>query len=330
MKKILLCLLLFLAGLVAVLYRSDLSVEELAMRYATPDSRFMDLDSMRVHYRIEGNANDTVPLVLLHGTGSMLQTWDGWVKVLGPERRIIRLDLPGYALTGPHPQNRATSIYYADFLHRFLNRLGVNRCDLAGNSLGGNIAWHLTLIHPVQVRSLVLIDAAGYPFTPKSVPFGFKLARLRGIGGLVANLTPDALFRSSLENVYFADSLVTDPLVHTYADLNRRTGNRKNFVQRQPVLDSLWQRIRQIRQPTLIMWGQHDNLIPTTVADRFHRDLPNDTLIMYPNAGHVPMEEIPRQTAHDYWRWTARLFSTPKAPLASTAITGRGRAETGR
>ncbi|MEZ0541821.1 alpha/beta fold hydrolase [Fibrella arboris] len=306
MKKTLLYLLLVLAGLVAVLFRSDLSVDELAMRYTTADSRFMTLDSMRVHYRVEGNSADTVPLVLLHGTGAMLQTWDGWVDALKKDRRLIRLDLPGYALTGPQPQNAASAIYYADFLHRFLVRLGVKCCDLAGNSLGGTIAWHLTLIHPGQVRQLVLIDAAGYPFTPKSVPIGFRLARLPGFSGLLAKLTPDALFRSSLENVYYADSLVSDRRVQTYADLNRRTGNREQFVQRKPVLDSLWQRINQIRQPTLILWGQHDELIPLSVAARFHHDLPNDTLIVYPNAGHVPMEEIPAQTAGDYRTWSMK------------------------
>ncbi|RYF66811.1 MAG: alpha/beta hydrolase, partial [Cytophagaceae bacterium] len=127
-----------------------------------------------------------------------------------------------------------------------------------------------------------------------------------GIGGLVAKLTPDALFRSSLTNVYFADSLVSDKLIHTYADLNRRTGNRENFVKRKPVLDSLWQRIDQIRQPTLVLWGQHDDLIPLTVADRFHHDLPNNSLIVYPNAGHVPMEEIPTRTAGDYRAWSVK------------------------
>ncbi|ARK09718.1 alpha/beta hydrolase [Fibrella sp. ES10-3-2-2] len=307
MKKKRLYLLLFPVVLLAVLYRSNLSVEELSLRYTTPDSRFMTLDSMRVHYRIEGNPADTVPLVLLHGTGAMLQTWDGWVKALSPERRLIRLDLPGYALTGPHPQNAASELYYADFVNRFLARLRIKQCDLAGNSLGGNIAWHLALIHPGRVRSLVLIDAAGYPFTSRSVPIGFTLARMPGVGGLVAKLTPDALFRSSLETVYFADSLISDPLVHTYADLNRRAGNREHFVRRKPLLDSLWQRIGQIQQPTLILWGQHDDLIPLSVAKRFHHDLPNDTLIVYPNAGHVPMEEIPTQTAGDYQAWSRGL-----------------------
>jgi pimeloyl-ACP methyl ester carboxylesterase len=289
------------------MYQSSLPVDELKPRYTTADSRFMSLDGMNVHYRLEGNPADSVPLVLLHGTGAMLQTWDGWVMNLKADRRIIRLDLPGYALTGPHPTNEASATYYANFMNRFLTQLGVKRCDLAGNSLGGNIAWHVALLHPDRVRQLVLIDAVGYPFTSKSVPIGFKLARLPGLGGFLAKLTPNAVFRSSLKNVYFADSLVTEPLVRTYAELNRREGNRENFVRRKLVLDSLWQRIGEIKHPTLILWGQHDDLVPLDVADRFHQDLPNDTLIVYPNAGHVPMEEIPVRTVEDYRAWAVRI-----------------------
>ena len=299
MKKPLLIILALLAGIYVTLYRSDLTVRELVERYTTPNSRQILVDGMRVNYRIEGNPSDTLPLVLLHGTGSMLQTWDNWVKLMQGQRRIIRLDLPGYGITGPHPTNEASGTYYADFVVRFMDRIGEKRCDLAGNSLGGNIAWHVALAYPDRVRKLILIDAAGYPFTSKSVPIGFKLARVPGIAGLVAKLTPDALFRSSLENVYFNDSLITDQLVQTYADLNRREGNRENFVKRKPQTDSLYHKIGQIRQPTLIMWGLHDDLIPPASGERFHHDLPNDTLIVYPNAGHVPMEEIPAQTAKD-------------------------------
>jgi pimeloyl-ACP methyl ester carboxylesterase len=306
MNKIVLILVALLAGVYFTLYRSDLTVRELVERYTTPNSRQILVDGMRVNYRMEGNPSDTLPLVLLHGTGSMLQTWDNWVKLMQGQRRIIRLDLPGYGITGPHPKNEASGAYYADFMVRFLDRIGEKRCDLAGNSLGGNIAWHVALLHPEYVRKLILIDAAGYPFTSKSVPIGFKLARVPGIAGLVAKLTPDALFRSSLENVYFNDSLITDQLVQTYADLNRREGNRENFVKRKPQLDSLYHKIGQIKQPTLILWGLHDDLIPVALADRFHRDLPNDTLIVYPNAGHVPMEEIPSQTANDALRFLSK------------------------
>lgn len=307
-KKILLYTAIILLLLVAALYRTDLSVVELKSRYAnTVSSGFLELDGMNVHYRLEGNPSDSIPLVLIHGTGAMLQTWDGWVDALKTSRRLIRLDLPGYGLTGPQPQNEASARYYARFMALFIERLGYKRCDVAGNSLGGNIAWHMALMGGDRIRQLVLIDAAGYPFRSKSVPIGFRLARLPLLGGFLAKLTPDALFRSSLENVYVNDALVTDSLVQRYADLNRREGNRENFVRRRPALDSLWQQVGQIRQPTLILWGKHDELIPLEVAYRFHRDLPNDTLIVYPNAGHVPMEEIPGQTVADYQRWSARL-----------------------
>jgi pimeloyl-ACP methyl ester carboxylesterase len=307
MKRILFYIVLLLAVLVACLYRTDLNLPDLKNRYMTPDSRFTLLDGMNVHYRVEGNPSDSVPILLIHGTGAMLQTWDGWAAALKAERRVIRLDLPGYGITGPHPTNEASANYYADFITRFMDIMGYIRFDVAGNSLGGTIAWHVALSSPQRVRQLVLIDAAGYPFTPKSVPLGFQLARIPLISGFVAKLTPDILFRKSLENVYYNDSLVTDKLVETYADLNRREGNRQNFVRRRPTLDSLYKRIPEIKHPTLILWGAHDELIPVEVANRFHRDLPNDTLIVYPNAGHVPMEELPSPTAYHYRMWAYRV-----------------------
>lgn len=304
LRRFLLVLLLIVTGMGVALYRPDIPVETLRRMYASPISTFIDIDGMPVHYRMEGNPADSIPLLLIHGTSSSLLTWDAWVSALKNDHKLIRLDLPGYALTGPPMPGSAgfdtiTADYYARFLSDFLNRLAVKRCDVAGNSLGGNIAWHLALRDPGRVRKLILIDASGYPFTPKSIPIGFRLAQIPGLGGLLANLTPDGLFRSSLKNVYADDTKVTEILVRQYADMTRRTGNRHWFVTRKTPLDSAWQQIGQIRQPTLLLWGQQDDLIPVAVAGRFHHDLPHDTLIVYPNAGHVPMEEIPAQTVAD-------------------------------
>ncbi|GAA4466045.1 alpha/beta hydrolase [Nibrella saemangeumensis] len=299
MKRFFLVVVVLLVIIIAALYRPDIPVEVLRERYKTPVSHVVEVDGMPVHYRAEGASLDTVPLILLHGSGASLLTWDGWIPYFRNDTRIIRLDLPGYGLTGPHPNNEGSPAYYAKFLAFFLDRLKIRRCDIAGNSLGGATAWQFALRYPERVRKLVLIDAAGYPNRPEAVPVAFRLARLPVLSSLFAHMTPKALFRASLESVYANNQKVTDALVQQYYDMSLRAGNRRAFVRRAYQPDSTWQQIRTIRHPTLIMWGQQDRLIPILTAYRFHDDLPNDTLLVYPNAGHVPMEELPQQTALD-------------------------------
>ena len=129
-----------LAGLL-VSWAPDKPVEALREQWARPPSRFVPVQGMSVHLRDEGPADDPSPLVLLHGTSDSLHTWDGWAAVLSRQRRVIRFDLPGFGLTGPDPQNDYSITRYVRFVTAVLDHLGVQRCVLAGNSLGGQIAW---------------------------------------------------------------------------------------------------------------------------------------------------------------------------------------------
>ena len=101
LKYVLLVILALVIWFCALNYRADVPVAELKAKYATAESKFMDLDDMAVHYRDEGNPADKTPIVLLHGTAASLLTWNGWTAALQAEHRVIRLDLPAYGLTGP-------------------------------------------------------------------------------------------------------------------------------------------------------------------------------------------------------------------------------------
>lgn len=303
MKRILLIAAVLLLIVIAALYRPDIPVETLRKRYMTPVSHVVEIDGMPVHYRAEGASLDSVPLVLLHGSGASLLTWDGWIPYFRKDTRTIRLDLPGFGLTGPQPKNEYSEEYYTRFLLFFLDRLNIRRCDIAGSSLGGGIAWRFALQHPERVRKLILIGASGYPNATESIPIAFRLARISLINRAIASLTPKPLIRASLENVYLDHNKVTDTLVQQYYDMILRAGNRSAFVRRTYQPDTLWQQLGQVRQPTLLMWGQYDRVFPILTAYRFHDDLPNDTLIVYPKAGHIPMEELPEQTAADAYRF---------------------------
>lgn len=295
-------LLLLLVGLV-VGYQADIPVETLKAKYAVAPSQFLAIDGLNVHYRDEGQSrSDSVPLVLIHGTGASLLTWNGWADGLKNDYRVLRLDLPAYGLTGPNANNQYSLDYYADFLKYFLDKLNVKRCVVGGNSLGGGVAWAFALKYPERVSKLILVDAVGYPMQSKSVPIAFQLAKIGWLKSVFTKITPRSIIESSLKNVYADDVKVTPELVQQYWDMSLREGNRLAFVSRMSATnkpDSSWQRIKTLAMPTLILWGAHDELIPLSVGERFHKDLANDTLIVYKNAGHVPMEEIPNETLRD-------------------------------
>lgn len=301
-KTILLSLLiglLFIVALITLLFgKRDIPLSELKSKYAQPPSRFMPLLGMDVHYRDEGNPQDTLPIVLLHGTSSSLHTYDGWVKKLIRTRRVIRMDLPAFGLTGPNPERDYSMERYADFVYAFLQALEVDRCILGGNSLGGNITWNFALKYPAVAQKLILIDASGYPVKATSVPIAFKMANTPVANKLLTFITPRFMGKASVENVYADKSKVTEALVDRYFELTLRAGNRQGLVDRmQMFLDSAaHKRIPEIQQPTLLLWGEQDYLVPIASAHRFQEDLLNDTLVILPNLGHVPMEEDPERS----------------------------------
>ena len=300
--KILKIVLLGIAGLVvlvSILFgHRDKPVETLAAQYAGPPSAFLPVAGMEVHYRDEGDPQDSLPIVLIHGTGASLHTFEGWAQALQARKRVIRMDLPAFGLTGPFPDRDYAMSHYVAFLDDFLQALGVERCILAGNSLGGAIAWQYTAAKPERVEQLILIDAAGYPSAAKSEPLAFTLARLPVLSKLLTFITPRAAVRASLENVYADKSKVSDELVALYFDLSLRAGNRQAFVDRlnTPYDDSQLPLLKTIQQPTLILWGAEDLLIPVEMAQRFHEDLPNSSLVILEDVGHVPMEESPTES----------------------------------
>lgn len=297
-KVVVLVLLLMLTLSVVFFGYTDKPLAELNEKYATAPSAFLTVDGMEVHYRDEGNKTDSLPLLLIHGTGSSLHTFDSWTVELKKEKRVIRMDLPAFGLTGPFPDRVYSIDHYVAFVNQFLKALGIQQCIIGGNSLGGEIAWNFTVQHPEKVQKLILIDAAGYPLQSQSVPIGFKIARTPVLNKMMTFLTPKWMVASSLKNVYADPSKVNDALVNRFFDLTLRAGNRQALVDRMNFVPdtSKLSLIKNIQQPTLILWGEQDLLIPVQNAFRFQNDLPNNTLVLIKNSGHCPMEESPQET----------------------------------
>ena len=297
-------------GVLIAFWAPDVPVDVLKSRWAKSPSTFITVNGMQVHLRDEGPKNELTPIVLLHGTSASLHTWDGWVAVMAKERRVIRFDLPGFGLTGPSPDDDYRLASYSKFVAAMLDALSVKKVILAGNSLGGNIAWATAAAYPDRIERLILVDAGGYAFTSASVPLGFRIAQLPGINQLMSRILPRSLIENSVRNVYGDPAKVTTELVDRYYDLAVREGNRRalglRFSQTQRGEQS--EKIALLKLPVLILWGGKDRLVPPENADRFHHDIAASQLQIFADLGHVPQEEDAARTVAAATKFIATSF----------------------
>jgi pimeloyl-ACP methyl ester carboxylesterase len=281
---------------VGVVYTPDLPLDQLKTRYAPPPSKFLALDGLDVHYRDEGAG----PIVLLlHGTGASLHTWDDWTKNLSVDHRVVRLDLPGFGLTGPAADGDYRIATMVAFVDAFAQKVHLDHFAVAGNSWGGEIAWTYALEHPEHVDKLILVDAAGWP-RYGALPIAFRLAKMPVVGQLFTKLGTRRIVDKTVHDVYGDPSRIREEVRRRYFDLARREGNRTSFGARLKAehVDRTGE-LAKIKAPTLILWGSEDHLLPVENAEKFHAAIPGSTVKTYPGAGHVPMEEIPEETLKD-------------------------------
>lgn len=320
LPKLIGLMLLATAVVIAVSRAPDRPVETLIARWALPPSDFIDVNGQVVHVRDVGPRQDPAPIVLIHGTGASLHTWEGWVRALQGQRRVITFDLPGFGLTGPFAGRYAPDDYrgdtYARFVVDLLDALKVQRAVLAGNSLGGEVAWRTAVLAPKRVERLVLVDASGPAFTPESVPMGFLIARVPVLNRITEYVLPRAMVAASLASVYGQPERVSSELVDRYFELTLREGNRRALSLRlqQFVPGEHAERIATIRQPTLILWGGQDRLIPPAVGRTFESTIPGSRLIVFDDLGHVPHEEDPVRTVAAVQAFLAQALPPPAEP----------------
>jgi pimeloyl-ACP methyl ester carboxylesterase len=191
--------------------------------------------------------------------------------------------------------------------------LKIKRFILVGNSMGGAISWNYALHNPKGLAKMILIDAAGYPKKGESGSLGFTIASTPVINNLLLYATPKFLVRKSLETVYYDQARVTDAQVERFHDVAIREGNRGAALlifkgsftgNSKRFLNSNVTRIQDIKTPTLILWGDKDNLIGVNNVDNFLKDIQGSRAEIYKNVGHVPMEEVPGKVAESILKFT--------------------------
>ena len=275
------------------LYTPDLVRDDLEARYAGPPSIFMDVDGIRLHLRDTGKP-DAPAIIMLHGFGSSLHTWEAWAQALSDRYRVIRFDLPGFGLTGPDPTGDYTDVHAEQVLAALMDQLHVPRAILIGNSMGGRLAWSFAASHPARVSRLVLISPDG--FASPGIPYGQAMG-VPMTARLLPYVMPTLLLRASLAPAYGDPRRLTDEVVIRYPDMILSPGVRDAVLARmqQDALEDPVPVLRTLHLPVLLLWGEKDHLIPISNAADYLAVLPNAKLVTLPGLGHVPQEEQPAE-----------------------------------
>ncbi len=176
-----------------------------------------------------------------------------------------------------------------------LDALQVQRASLVGHSMGGRFAWRFAAAHPERVDKLVLVSPDG--FSSPGFEYG-KTPQLPAVAGIMPYVLPRAMVRMNLVAGYTDPAVVTDALLARYYDLLRAPGVRAALLERtrQTVLEEPMAILRQVRAPTLLLWGEQDGMIPFANSTQYLQSLPDVRLVALPGVGHLPQEEAPQRS----------------------------------
>jgi pimeloyl-ACP methyl ester carboxylesterase len=283
----------FLAVALYGLWAPDLERAELEKRYFSSSPQIIDVDGLKVYYK-ETGPQGAPALLLLHGFGSSLQAWDDWSVKLEQKYRVIRMDLPGFGLTGASPAHDYSEEKDLSVLTHFADKLGLEKFSVIGHSMGGKMAWSLAASQPERVQALVLMAPDGFPETKD---IGTKPYEVPAIMGLIKYVLPKYLVRKSIEPAFAEADALNDALVNRYFDMLRAPGVRGAILERsnQTLYTDPVPRLKTIKAPTLLIWGEQDQMIPSTNAQSYASVLSNSTTVLVPKLGHLLHEEQPEK-----------------------------------
>lgn len=287
----------------------EISIPKLAEEYGLPASHtFNPSPGLRVHYTDEGN-RDGRTLILVHGFAASVHAWRPWIERLKPDYHLVAIDLPGHGLTQTPPNYRATLAGNVALIDALATEIGARNFVLAGHSMGGAVSIAYAKAHPEKLDGLVLVDAAGWP-GDRGGPPAFAALFNNPVGRWFIKLFNPRLFANSgLKSAYRDEALVTNALVDRYVDLAMAEGHRDVLLTQRMQAEPPWTPadFHAIRIPTLVMTGEDDSIIPADDARAIAAAIPGAKLILYPEAGHLPMEQFPDETTRDLRAFIAML-----------------------
>lgn len=238
-------------------------------------SRYVDAGGYRMHYFEAGEASGT-PLLLVHGLGARGEDWAPMIPALAAKGfHVYAPDLLGYGRSA-HPDASYSISMEETAVVRFMQAVDLKRADVGGWSMGGWVSLKLALDHPEMVDRLVVYDSAGIYFPATFGPELFTPDDVAGVRRLLATLTPNPV-----------------PMPNFVAKAALRKLQRNAWVIRRSMEsmtsghDLLDFRLNTMQRPTLIVWGAQDALIPLSVGETMHEDIPHSVLNVMEGCGHL-------------------------------------------
>jgi pimeloyl-ACP methyl ester carboxylesterase len=275
-----------------------ISKEEAKLRYSSPASHFIQWRGVEIHYTDEGQGP---AMLMLHGLGGNFTNYDSLAAIMKQDYRVVRVDLPGFGLSDlPEQRDSIAELYFA-FFDDLLDTLQMDSLYVIGNSMGGWMGWELAVNYPDKVKGLVLLGRAGYEMERVKDnigrievlrnPFFMKLME-RGFPLWVSERNASRM-RSEWETFKQEEVVVNNGIMN-------RQGNFENMIflatsNIQP--DTT--KIPQVACPTLVVWGKYDVIVPWEHTEKYKRDIPTSTVLVYDTCGHIPQMEYPKRLAKD-------------------------------
>ena len=270
----------------------DLARERLLQSYARAGTAQLMVGAQPYFIQDTG-PRDAPTLVLLHGFGASLQTWDAWSQALETQWRVVRIDLPAFGLTGPAVNNDYSDEADVARLLALLDHLGLQRVAVGGHSMGGRIAWNFAAAHPERVSHLVLVAPDGFPDPRSTTEFTYQVSPWLGLMKLSL---PAWALKMGVAPAYGDEKLLTADTMRRYQDMMRAPGVRTALIERmrQSRNSDPLPRLQSLKMPILLVWGDKDAFIPISNAQDYLNAIPHAVLATIPLAGHVVHEEAPQ------------------------------------
>jgi pimeloyl-ACP methyl ester carboxylesterase len=259
---------------------------------------YLNIDGAKIRYFDEGKG----PVVILvHGLGGSAVNWKKNIRPLAKKFRVIALDLPSFGKSEMPKVDWDKTIYdlMVAFLKKFLRALGLKRFVLVGESMGGGVVTAFALKYPGMVEKLVIVDGASFG---REVSL-YRLLALPIINRIMMWLTSQEAIARRLATLVVQDtSTLDDESFYAYIhwqgkpeiqEITTRVGPRALSLAGQQWL--FIDRLKELRLPTLVIWGKNDRLVPLKHGLRAHRLIKGSKLAVFDHCGHVPNMEKPEE-----------------------------------
>jgi len=255
---------------------------------------------VKLYYEEQGKGP---PLLLIHGFGASTYTWRHVAPELAETHRVIAVDLKGFGQSDKPFDGRYSVFDQAELLAQLIEDKDLRNLTLVGHSFGGGVVLMLALEANERLQGritgLVLLDTIAYP---QQIPIFFRLLDVPLVSQLGVRMVPPSVQTQVALNIAYLDDSKIDPEeVETYAAPLKTAAGKHAMIHsaRQIVpegLAEIAERYKTIKLPTLILWCDHDRIVPLEVGLKLRRTLPNSTLRLVEGCGHMPQEEQPELT----------------------------------